>query len=323
MMSKPEFMKKHTIYVFTLDGEKVSFSNDNLVVKDSEGIVKLQTTCYRIFSLCIVGHITLTSGLIQRSHKFGFPIVLMTPSLRVIDVIGNQTEGNTLLRKLQYELQGTELGKQVIRNKISNQIAVLDMQRTNDQELRRCKERLSDLISSLDDYDDVRSIMGVEGTAARMYFSCNFRSEEWNGRKPRVKTDFINSTLDIGYTILFNYVDSFLRMYGFDTYHGILHTEYYLRKSLVCDMVEPFRPLIDWQVRKSINLKQCRPEHFNVEGGRYLLSIEHNKDYVKFLSKPLMDNREDIFLYFQSFYRAFIRSKDIADYPMFHIGGSK
>lgn len=321
MMSRQDFMKKHIIYVFTMDGEKVSFSNDNLVVRDSGGNVKLQTTCYRIFSLCIIGHITLTSGIIQRSHKFGFTIVLMTPSMRVIDVMGNQTEGNTLLRRLQYESRGTELGKHVIRNKILNQISVLDMQRTNDQELKHCKENLASLMSSLEEYDDVRSIMGVEGTAARMYFSCNFRSEDWNGRKPRIKTDFINSTLDIGYTILFNYVDSFLRLYGFDTYHGILHTEYYLRKSLVCDMVEPFRPLIDWQVRKSINLKQCRPEHFNVVDGRYLLSIEHNKDYVRFLSKPLIDNREEMFLYFQSFYRSFIRSKDVCDYPVFHIGG--
>ena len=32
--------------------------------------------------------------------------------------------------------------------------------------------------------------------------------------------------------------------------------EFYMRKSLVCDLVEPLRPIIDQQVKKSINLKK-------------------------------------------------------------------
>ena len=94
-----------------------------------------------------------------------------------------------------------------------------------------------------------------------------------------------------------------LNLYGFDTYYGVLHREFYMRKSLVCDLVEPFRPLIDWQVRKSINLGQIKEEHFNNVNGRFLLDIQYNKHYVKMLSKPLMDNKDRIFTYVQSYYR--------------------
>lgn len=320
MLSKPDFEKKHILYVFSMDGEKVSFRNDNIVITDKDGNVKHQSTCYRIFSLHIIGHITITSGLIQKSRKFGFPIYLMTPSFRIIDTIGFKNEGNFKLRQLQYSGDHTPLAKHILKNKIENQAATLRKQRVNNWDIKERIDRLNGIIDSVEVYDgDTIGLMGLEGTASRIYFGGNFNDFEWTGRKPRVKNDYINSTLDIGYTILFNFVDSMLNLYGFDKYRGVYHREFYKRKSLVCDMVEPFRPLIDWQVRKSIKLKQCKEEDFNLVNGAYLLSIEHNKDYQKFLSKPLMDNRIEIFSYFQSYYRAFMKQKVPSAFPVFGI----
>jgi len=147
--------------------------------------------------------------------------------------------------------------------------------------------------------------------------------KEWGGRKPKIKPDFINSTLDIGYTILFNLTDAMLGLYGFDVYKGVYHREFYMRKSLVCDMVEPFRPLIDWQVRKAVNLGQCKPEDFNISNGRFLLNISKNKDYTEFLMKPLLASKEQMFLYFQNFYRAVMKHKPISDFPAFRISEEK
>lgn len=166
---------------------------------------------------------------------------------------------------------------------------------------------------------DVRGLMGLEGNAARIYFEQNFDNAGWNGRRPRVKDNAVNAVLDIGYTLLFNFVDAMLSLYGFDAYRGVFHTEFYLRKSLTCDLVEPFRPLMDWQVRKSVNLGQIREEHFNVLDGRYLLSIEHNRDYVKFLMNPIIGRKIDIFLYFQSYYRSFMKDVCAQDMPYFRI----
>lgn len=320
-MSSTDFSKKRLAMVFTNEGERISFSNDNLVVKSDDGEVKLQTTCYRISALFIIGHVTVTSALIQKSGKFGFPIYLMTPTFRTYDIIGHKTEGHVELRERQYAYEGLDIGKKLIENKIDNQIQVLRSHRTNDWALRDSIDDLRSLKDKVSLQPDVHSIMGIEGNAAKRYFQQQFEFKEWTGRRPRIKTDYINSTLDIGYTILFNVVDSMLSMYGFDTYKGVLHSCFYMRKSLVCDLVEPFRPMIDRQVRKSINLGQCKPEHFNVQNGRYLLSIEHQKDYAKFLSAPLIKNKDSMFRFFQSYYRCFDRSKDISNYPVFRIDG--
>ena len=319
MMSVDTFEKKQIIFVFTRDGDKISFSNDNLVVKNGNE-VRLQSTCYRVFALFIVGDVTITSGLIQRSRKFGFPIFLMTTSLRTYDVIGHRTEGNFILRKIQYDYGGLEIAKHIVENKIRNQIDTLKLQRWKDNGMRADISLLECYAESVKTFiGDTGELMGIEGAASRLYFRNNFNIKEWRGRKPKIKPDFINSTLDIGYTILFNLTDAMLGLYGFDAYKGVYHREFYMRKSLVCDMVEPFRPLIDWQVRKAVNLGQCKPEDFVVTNGRYLLNISKNKDYLEFLLKPLLAAKEPMFLYFQEFYRAMMKHRPVSDFPVFRI----
>jgi len=244
----------------------------------------------------------------------------MSASFKTYDTIGHRTEGNFILRKRQYDYDKIDLAKHIVSNKIRNQIDTLNLQRWKDNKMREDITSLERYVSSVKDYDgDFRGLMGIEGSASRIYFRNNFSMDTWAGRKPRIKTDFINSTLDIGYTILFNLVDAMLGLYGFDTYKGFYHREFYMRRSLVCDMVEPFRPLIDWQVRKAINLGQCKTEDFTVSDGRFLLNMEKNKDYLNFLMKPLLASKGEIFTYFQNFYRAFMKGRSAPDFPMFRI----
>ena len=49
-----------------------------------------------------------------------------------------------------------------------------------------------------------------------------FDNVQWNGRKPRIKNDYINVTLDIGYTILFNIVDAIEERFGESEEHIIV-----------------------------------------------------------------------------------------------------
>jgi CRISPR-associated endonuclease Cas1 len=263
--------------------------------------------------------------LIEKSKKFGFPIFLMTPSLRTYDIIGNRIEGNYILRKLQYATIDLGIAKHLVKNKIENQLRTLDKCLGKDNRLRSDMELLREYSDAANKYvgDDVQALMGIEGAASKAYFRNIFDMKDWTGRRPRMKMDYINSTLDIGYTILFNIVDAMLSMYGFDNYVGVYHREFYMRRSLVCDMVEPFRPLIDWKVRTAVHLGQCKKEDFNVVDGRYILDIRKNKDYVAFLMKPLLENKADIFSYFQSYYRSFMKHKEISEYPSFIIKDRK
>ena len=127
MLTKPDFLEKKVILVFPQDGEKISFKNDNIIITDSDGKIKFQLSCYRLFSLFIVGGISITSGIISRSKKFGFSIVFFSASFKVYSCINFVLEGNFLLREKQYTTTKSEdIARYLIINKIENQKIALD-----------------------------------------------------------------------------------------------------------------------------------------------------------------------------------------------------
>ena len=319
MLSANDFSKKQIIFLFTNTGEKLSFSNDNIVIKDKEGKIKHQSTCYRLFMVCVVGNISITSGLIQRSKKFGFAICLMSTTFRVYEIIGSRMEGNTMLRKRQYEYTQNDIGRKIEQNKIANQMDTLKNIRKKTEEIKEGIEFLQDMIDKLNEPLNYLEVMGIEGNAARVYFTRVFNNVKWNGRKPRIKNDYINVTLDIGYTMLFNIVDAILQIYGFDTYYGVFHKCFYMRKSLVCDLMEPMRPIVDYSVRKAINLEQCKKEDFEVYDNRWVLKYKMNSKYIQFLMKDILEYKDEIFVYIQKYYRFFMKMKSVSEFPQFNI----
>ena len=313
-----DFKKKQILFLFTNRGDKISFSNDNIVIKDSFGKIKFQATCYRIFMICVVGNVSITSGLVQRSKKFGFSICLMSTTFKVYEIMGARMEGNTLLRKHQYEYQDNYIGQKIEQNKISNQMNALKCIRSKSEYLKEGIELLDNIAAKLNEDMSYLEVMGLEGNAAKVYFPRMFDNVKWSGRKPRIKSDYINVTLDIGYTMLFNMVDAILQVYGFDTYYGVFHRCFYMRKSLVCDIMEPMRPIIDYEIRKAANLGQCKIDDFEQFDQRWVLKYKKNPDYIQFLMNSILEYKDDIFLYIQKYYRFFMKDRE-GEVPVFEI----
>lgn len=318
MLSLPDFREKNIVIVFASEGHSVSFKNDNLIVKDGDGETILQTSCYRIFSVFIIGGTTLTSGIIERSKKFGFSLYLFSYGLKPIGAWNSSAEGNFLLREKQYRYNSNAIALHLVRNKIQNQISVL-------KSVRHKTNRVKDAITSLEGYgtresgEDLKSILGLEGIASRVFFQAWYEDLDWKGRKPRSKIDKTNTILDIGYTYLFYFVEAMLNLYGFDIYKGVYHRNYYQRKSLVCDLVEPFRCIIDRRVKTAYGLRQIQDKDFTHSKGQWFLKIDQNKKYSSWIVQEILRHKEPIFLYMQNYYRAFMRDKPISEYPVFSI----
>lgn len=323
-MSTRDFEYKQIAFVFTEEGEKISFKNDNLLITDAEGKIKHQSTCYRLFILFVCGDYCLTSGLLDRSKKFGFSIVFMTSNLRVISMIPSKAEGNVLLRRKQYLYDKTEIAAHIISNKIHNQCGLLKAKRKKTDEEK-------EVISKLEQFEkDVlksglsgQEIMGIEGISAKLYFKSLFSSYNWKSRQPRTKCDMTNTLMDIGYTILFNIVNALLEMYGFDVYVGILHTQFFHRKSLVCDLEEPFRPIVDQVILKALNLGEIKETDFWKNQNQYILPWKNSKKYISLILEAIMEYKNEIFIFLQSYYRAFMRDKFAEEFPVFDMFESK
>lgn len=319
MLSLPDFMEKSIIVCFATEGQTLSFKNDNAVIKNKDGDIVLQHSCYRIFSLWIVGHTSITTGILQRSKKFGFSIILFTYGFRIMGIWNAGAEGNILLREKQYNYPGLEIAWHIVKNKINNQIGLLKEIRGKTEDQKVLINEIESYLHQNDQDLDLKKILGIEGITTKLFFREWFKDVPWSGRKPRTKIDITNTLLDIGYTYLFNLIDAMLNLYGFDVYRGVYHRNFYQRKSLVCDIVEPFRCIIDKQIKKAYNLGQIKQEDFTERKGQYTLNFNKNKEYTGWMLESIMKYKKDIFLYVQNYYRAFMQNKPIEQYPEFHI----
>lgn len=120
---------------------------------------------------------------------------------------------------------------------------------------------LRNLISKIDEVDNLESLRGYEGKATALYFegfSKGFLTEsfEFKGRVRRPPTDPVNVLLSLGYTLLLNQVMAMVNLVGLDPYFGTLHSLDYGRPSLALDLMEEWRPIIiDTLVLSVLNLK--------------------------------------------------------------------
>ncbi len=322
MLTVQDFGKKQIIFVLCNEGEKIAFSNDNIVVKTNDNNIKFQCTCYRLFIVFVIGSTSITTVLIQKAKKFGFFIALMTAGFRLNAIIGAPKDGNTVLKRKQYNYNDLGIAKTIVQNKILNQMRVLKYVRSKNDSIKSSIPILADYAEKTRAVSELQELLAYEGLASKLYFRNHFNNVLWQGRQPRIKKDFVNSTLDIGYTLLFAYIDALLESFGFDTYCGVLHRQFYMRKSLVCDLVEPFRILIDCTVKKAINLKQIKEEDFTLVQNQYRLNWKHSSQYVKVLMTPIIENKENIFSYVQSYYRAFMKDRDPDNFPIYEWGKS-
>jgi CRISPR-associated protein Cas1 len=317
MLSLPDFREKQILFIESYQLKEISFLNENLTIKE-EGKIVQQVPFHKIFSVFIIGNCTLTSVFIKKCMKYGIILILMEKNFAVYSVIGGETEGNFLLREKQYFCENNlEQAQWIVKNKIFNQTQLLKNIRQKTKEERESIKKLQTLQQKINFAQDFREILGLEGNASKTYFQTYFQDMNWRGRKPRTKYDEINVLFDIGYTYLFNFIDSHLRLYGFDTYKGFYHTEFYQRKSLTCDLVEPFRCLIDESIRKAHNLKQFDLKDFEIRNNEYHLKKGNGKKYAKIFLEAIMERKEEIFVYLQSYYRTIMKGKD--DFPNFQV----
>lgn len=318
-------LEYRTIFVVNcFEKRKLRVSNGELLLEEEqeEGNVTLTKMPFqKILMLFVVGHISITTPLLEKCQKFNVALVVVKPNLRPVFYWANSAEANFLLRQKQYALDKNDItiAKRLVRNKIENQLSLLNKTRMKDELTESAKLVCVDMIGRVDGQTDYNTLMGFEGIASKSFFAAYYQKNNWVARRPRVKCDAINSTLDIGYTILFNFVECFVRMFGFDLYVGVYHRLWFKRKSLICDLVEPFRCIIDNKVRTAFNKKQCSEKDFKNEKGEWRLKFEKYKDYNQLFFDALIPYKSEIFRYVQSYYRCFMQGKAIEFYPKFEI----
>jgi hypothetical protein len=123
------------------------------------------------------------------------------------------------------------------------------------------------------------SLLGLEGTAARLYLQrftgmpsssgeLDVDGFGRNGRVRRPPPDPVNALLSFVYALLVKDLTVTLRQVGFAPYVGVFHRPRCGRPALALDLAEEFRPLVaDSTVVQVINNGEVRPPHFTRRAG--------------------------------------------------------
>jgi len=324
MLGRPDFMEKQMLFIESDNSKKLRFKNSNLILVDEDNKIVLQHPCSRIFMVFVIGEFSITSVLVKSAKKNAIPIMFLNYGLKQYFSILPDNKGNFLLRKKQYSNKSDlDIAKHIIRNKIANQITLMNSLRYKTAKEKNSILKVKGLLKQVDPALNSQEVLGIEGTSSKLFFETYFKNLDFKGRRPRCKDDIFNLLLDIGYHYLFNFIEANLELYGFDTYYGIYHKLFFQRKSLVCDIIEPFRCIIDRRIRKSFNLKQINPADFYFKNGQFAIKREFNKKYSEIFLKDILCYKEEIFLYVQSYYRSFIKGREKTSFPHFNIETEK
>ena len=320
MLQLPDFKQKQIVIINPKKGSSINdlkFKNENIVLQ-REGKIINQVSVHKLMAVYVLGEATFTSVLVKKLKRFGVSVYLLNGNLEEYAAINAVADGNYLLRERQYGFKNDLIfAKNLVKNKCFNQLELMKKYAPSFFTKQAKSAYYKDLVKKIDSVESIDQLLGIEGSMSKLYFKEVFSKYKWYKRMPRAKVDITNVLMDIGYNLLFNMVDSLLLLHGFDTYKGIYHQLFFQRKSLSCDIMEPFRVLIDKSIVKAYRLKQISDKDFKAIKGQYFLKMECSKKYYEIFFNVLMDNKEIIFNYVKCFY--FCMLNESTDYPFIKI----
>ncbi len=288
----------NTLYV-TLPDAWLRLDNDTLRI-EVERETRLRVPLHHLTAVVCFGHVGLSAPLMHRLADQGIALVLLDDNGRFKARLEGAVSGNVLLRQAQFARVADpaftlDMARACVAGKIKNCRQVLQRgarEAKSEEEARVLTRRADDLAASLRALPEAATldaVRGVEGEAARQYFSgLNLlvrpdRREAFamDGRTRRPPRDRFNALLSFFYAMWMNDCRSALEAAGLDPQVGFLHALRPGRAALALDLMEEFRPWADRLALTLINRGQLAADDFDLrEGGAVALQGDARKAVV-------------------------------------------
>ncbi len=266
---------------------------------------KLDVSPLKVESIVITNKASITSQAVVLALEHNIDVIFLDGFGFPLGRIWFAKTGSTaMIRRRQLEAVGSDLGlslvKEMVVKKMENQVRFLKKL----MHARPGKESLfTDAIETIEKEtgrlehenqalaDAGSRIRGWEGSAGRAYFQClsKIMPSEYRfaKRSKRPAMDPFNAALNYCYGILYSRVEKACILAGLDPYVGFLHTDNYNKKSLVFDLIEPFRIFAEQPAVYLFTGKKIKKNYFDTTGTAVSLNAN---------GKPAVVKTVDIFL---------------------------
>lgn len=273
------------LYVQTA-GSRVGKRDEELTVENRDG-TKSSVKFSQTSQVSLYGGVQISTQAVAALCGRAIPLCYFSSGGWFYGWTVGMTHKNIELRRLQFAAAADPaaslpLARRVVEVKIRNCRTFL--RRNAEVPPALDLDRLAALAKQVGKVPDAASLLGVEGTAARIYFShfgSLFKPQgdeaqvefDFNGRNRRPPTDPVNALLSFAYSLLTKDMAVTLLAVGFDPFLGFYHRPRYGRPALALDLIEEFRPIIaDSVVLNVINTGVVRRTDFIERGGAVALA---------------------------------------------------
>ncbi|WP_416353196.1 type II CRISPR-associated endonuclease Cas1 [Agrilactobacillus fermenti] len=215
---------------------KLSYSARALIVQTRDGINQIpieDIDLVLIETTQAVITAALVSQLAENQVKVLFTNGSGQPICETVGYYPNNRTRELILKQCHWDNARIKtIWTKIVESKIKLQIAVLKMQ----------DEDVTPIAAVLDQLE-IDDPTNQEAVAARKYFPILF-ADKFSRRDGSA----INAALNYGYAILLSCIDREIAANGYLTFIGIHHHSNENQFNLGSDLMEPFRPIVDWWV---------------------------------------------------------------------------
>lgn len=317
---------------------KISVEGERLMIREGED--KTECRLPNTSQVVVMGNAQVTTPALRALLDRDIPLSFFTYGGWFLGRTMGLGTKNVELRLAQYRLADDRgfclrVARRLVASKILNCRTMLRRNHASPDEVTLGELRI--LASSALRAEALESLLGIEGSAARLYFQ-SFSGMLGNGREVpefdfgtrnrRPPRDPVNALLSFCYALLTRELTLAVQAVGLDPLLGVYHQPRHGRPALALDLMEEFRPLIaDSVVLAVINNGVVEPDDFVHAVGscalrpnarkRVIAAYERRMDHL--VTHPVFGYRLSYRRVLELQARLFTRvlHGELRDYPMF------
>lgn len=271
-------------------GAQIGIDGQRLIVrKKDEQLASLRFL--DVSHVAVFGNVQLTASAMRELFAREIPVCWFSGGGWFSGIADGLPGKNVELRRRQARIEPKDelaIARKMVEGKILNARTLL-RRNTRDRNFDALSEmkRLAVRASRI---ETVESLLGVEGGAARIYFSqfstmfteaSKAGGFDFTTRNRRPPTDPVNAVLSYVYGLLVKELTVVTLAIGLDPYQGVYHRPRFGRPALALDLAEEFRPLVGDSVTLTVfNNGQLSERDFVRRGGAVSLTAAGRKKVV-------------------------------------------
>ncbi|MYH71434.1 MAG: CRISPR-associated endonuclease Cas1 [Acidimicrobiia bacterium] len=276
------------LYV-TEQGTRIGVRKGRVTVSQQKEVLQ-EVRLIDVSQVSIYGNVQISSQAMRAMFEQQVPVCWFSYGGWFQGIAHGLPSKHVDLRRRQVAIAaqaGLPIAQKMIEGKIRNSRTLL--RRNSRSEVKPILDQLKASADKTAEVDTIESLLGVEGAAARLYFSRfsamlkddSLGTFDFQGRNRRPPLDPVNCLLSYGYSLLTKDLTAVALAVGFDPYLGVFHKPRFGRPALALDLAEEFRPLVaDSVVVNVINNGEIQENGFTIRAQGVALTQQGRRSFI-------------------------------------------